>query len=93
MQSRLTCYQPDEIGPLVQDNVKADNTAGSSSVATTGSTATAGRRLRRLLQASSENVDMTINLPAGTNVTQVIAALQAASANGYGSMLAAGQAA
>ena len=63
-------------------------------MATTGSTATAGRRLRRqLLQASSENVDMTINLPAGTNVTQVVAELQAASGNGYGSMLAAGQAA
>ena len=67
-------------------------TAGNSSVTTTSTTPSA-RRLRRLLQASSEDVGMTINLPAGTNVSQVIATLQAASADGYGQLLAAGQAA
>ena len=60
---------------------------------TTSTTQTSRRMQRRLLQASSENVGMTINLPAGTNVTQVIATLEAASADGYGALLAAGQAA
>ncbi|KAL0035895.1 hypothetical protein WJX77_006910 [Trebouxia sp. C0004] len=46
---------------------------------------------RRLLQSSTENIGLNISLPAGTNITQAIATLTAASGNGTGTLLTAAQ--
>ncbi len=62
---------------------------GSSDV--TATSTTAATPSRRLLQTSTENIGLNITLPAGTNITQAIATLTAASGNGTGTLLTAAQ--
>ncbi len=62
---------------------------GSSDV--TATSTTAATPSRRLLQTSTENIGLNITLPAGTNITQTIATLTAASGNGTGTLLTAAQ--
>ena len=64
------------------------NTGSSDVTATSTTAATASRRL---LQTSTENIGLNITLPAGTNITQAIATLTAASGNGTGTLLTAAQ--
>lgn len=63
--------------------------SGSSDVTATSTTAATASR--RLLQTSTENIGLNITLPAGTNITQAIATLTAASGNGTGTLLTAAQ--
>ena len=62
---------------------------GSSDV--TATSTTAATPSRRLLQSSTENIGLNITLPAGTNISQAIATLTAASGNGTGTLLTAAQ--
>ena len=62
---------------------------GSSDV--TATSTTAATPSRRLLQTSTENIGLNITLPAGTNISQAIATLTAASGNGTGTLLTAAQ--
>jgi len=64
-------------------------TSGSSDV--TATSTTAATPSRRLLQTSTENIGLNIMLPAGTNISQAIATLTAASGNGTGTLLTAAQ--
>ena len=66
--------------------------AGSSDVTTTTMQA-ATTASRRLLQSgSTQNIGVNLNLPAGTNISDVVALLTAASANnGTGTLLTAAQ--
>ncbi len=63
--------------------------SGSSDVTATSTTAATASR--RLLQTSTENIGLNITLPAGTNISQAIATLTAASGNGTGTLLTAAQ--
>ncbi|KAL0020940.1 hypothetical protein WJX79_002678 [Trebouxia sp. C0005] len=64
---------------------------GISSSDVTATSTTAATASRRLLQTSTENIGLNITLPAGTNITQAIATLTAASGNGTGTLLTAAQ--
>ena len=65
--------------------------AASSDVTATSTTPATATSGRRLLQTSTEDIGLNITLPAGTNVSQVIANLEAASGNGTSTLLAAAQ--